>query len=194
MSKKIAGQIEEIGGYIEEFTGIKTRKKVMEGKEKVATSSDRKQIALWVKDAIDRLDALADGETSANIMGACGHNCYAHAKGLAQGIKNRRQKYPTEEAFLKAEAKKPVKGTRIELQGKTLIQYYTPHTYSTPRRCFCSLMLALPEGINASPTYCQCSRGFVEKYWEGALGRPVKVEVKETAITGADECKFIIHL
>jgi len=54
-------------------------------------------------------------------------------------------------------------------------------------------MVALPEGTNVSPTYCQCSRGFV-KVLEGALGRPVQVEVKETAITGADECKFIIHL
>jgi predicted hydrocarbon binding protein len=55
-------------------------------------------------------------------------------------------------------------------------------------------MHALPEGVNASPTYCQCPRGFVEKYWEAALGRPVKVVVEHTAITGGDECKFIIHL
>jgi len=128
-------------------------------------------------------------------MRACGHNCIAHNKGLASGLKNRRLKHKTEEDFLKAEIKKPVKGIRLELKGKTLVQYYTPHTYFTPRRCFCSLMFALPERVNVSPTYCQCSRGFVEKYWEGALGRPVKVEVVETPLTtGADECKFIIHI
>ncbi|MHB8104253.1 MAG: DUF6144 family protein [Dehalococcoidales bacterium] len=194
MSKKIVGQIQEIGGHIEEFAGAETRNKVMEGNEKAAASSDRKQIALWVKDAIDRLDASTTPEKCSQIMVACGHNCIAHNKGLAQGLKTRRQKYATEEDFLKAEAKKPVKGIRLELQGKTLIQYYTPHTYSTPRRCFCGLVFALPEGVNISPTYCQCSRGFVEKYWEGALGRAVEVEVKETALTGAEECKFIIHL
>jgi len=191
---KIAGQLQEIGGHIEEFAGAKIREKVMAGSEKAATYTDRKKIALWVKDAIDRLDAATTPEKCSQIMTACGHNCITHNARMAQAIRARRQKYPTEEAFLKAEAKKPVKGTRIELQGKTLIQYYTPHTYSTPRRCFCSLMLGLPEGINASPTYCQCSRGFVEKYWEGALGRTVRVEVKETAITGADKCQFIIHL
>ena len=194
MSKKIAGQIEEIGGHIEEFAGVKVRKKVMEGSKKASASADRRKIALWVKDAIDRLDTLVDKKTREKIMTSCGHNCCAHNNRLVQGIKNRRQKYPTEEAFLKAEAKKPVKGTRLELQGKTLIQYYTPHTSSIPRRCFCSLMLALPEGINTSPTYCQCSRGFVEKYWEGALGRPLRVEAEETAIPGSDECKFTIHL
>jgi hypothetical protein len=192
MSKKIAGQIQEIGGHIEEFAGNKIRERVMEGSEKAAASSDRKKIALWVKEAIDRLDASTTPEESSQIMVACGHNCIAHNSRMTQAIKSRRQKYLTEEAFIKAEAKKPIKGTRIELQGNTLIQFYTPHTYSTPRRC---LMFALPAGINASLTYCQCSRGFVEKYWEGVLGRPVKVELGETSLAnGTDECKFIIHL
>jgi hypothetical protein len=193
MTKKIAGQIQEIGGHVEELAGKKVRDKVMEGSEKTAKSTDRTQTALWVKEAIDRLDAATTPEKCRQIMTACGYNCIAKNKGLAQGIKNRRQKYQTEEEFLKAEIKKPVHGIRLERKGNILIQYYTPHTYSTPRRCFCGLMLALPEGVNASPTYCQCSRGFVEKYWEGALGRPVQVEVKETCLTGADECKFIIH-
>jgi hypothetical protein len=194
MSSRIAGQIQEIGGRIEEFAGKKVRDKVMVGSEKAAKSTDRAQIALWVKEAIDRLDAASTPEKCSQIMTACGHSCIVHNARLAQGIKARRQKFKTEEDFLKAEAKKPIKGTRLEIKGNTLIQYYTPHTYSTPRRCFCGLMFALPEEVNASPTYCQCSRGFVEKFWEGALGRPVQVEVKETCMTGAEECKFIIHI
>ena len=194
MSKRIEGMIQEIGGHIEEFAGAKVREKVMEGGKKVAISPDRRIIALWVKDAIDRLDASTTPEKCRQIMTTCGHTCITHAKGLAQGLKNRRQKHPTEEAFLKAEIKKPVKGIRLEMQGNTLIQYYTPHTYSTPRRCFCGLMFALPEDVNASPTYCQCSRAFVQAHWETVLGRPLKVELGETAITGAEECKFIIHL
>jgi hypothetical protein len=194
MSSKTAGMIAEIGGRIEEFAGKKIRDKVMAGSEKASKSNDRAQIALWVKDAIDCLDAATTQKKCQKIMTACGYSCISRAKGLANGIKHRRQKYSTEEAFLNAEIKKPVKGTRLELRGNILIQYYTPHTYTRPRRCFCGLMFALPEGINASPTYCQCSRGFVEKYWEGALGRPVKVEVKETCMTGANDCKFTIHL
>ena len=194
MSKATAGQIEEIGGRIEEFAGEKVRDKVMEGSEKAAKSKDRAETALWVKDAIDRLDAAATPEKCTQIMTACGHSCIAHNKGLANGIKNRRLKYQTEEEFMKAEIKKPVKGIRLERQRNTLIQYYTPHTYSTPRRCFCGLMAALPDNVNVSHTYCQCSRGFVEKYWEGALGRPVQVEVLETCLTGAKECKFLVHI
>ena len=194
MASRTAGQLQEIGGHIEEFAGAEVRKKVMAGSEKAGKSSDRREIGLWVKDAMDRLDMAAAPEKCSEIMRACGHSCIAHNKGLAQGIKTRRQKYANEEEFLKAEVKKPIKGTRLELKGKMLTQYYTPHTYSTPRRCFCGLMFSLPEGVDISPTYCQCSRGFVEKYWEGALGRPVEVEVAASAITGSEECKFIIHL
>lgn len=194
MASRTAGQIEEIGGHIEEFAGAKVREKVMAGSEKAAAAKDRRQVALWVKEAIDRLDKATTPEKCRQIMAACGHNCCARNNRLVQGIKNRRQKYPTEEEFLKAEAKKPIKGTRLEFKDKTLVQYYTPRTYTRPRRCFCGLMFALPESVNTSPTYCQCSRGFVEKYWESALGRPVMVEVKETCLTGGNECKFIIHL
>ena len=189
MTSKTAGQIQELGEHIEEVSGKKVRDKVMEGSETIAKSSNKEKVALWMKDAIDRLDDCTTPEKCKQIMGACGHACIARAAGLANGIKNRRLKYKTEADFLKAEIKKPVKGIRLEQKGKTLVHYYTH------RRCFCSLMTALPEGVNVSPTYCQCSRAFVEKYWEGALGRPVKAEVVATPLTtGADECKFIIHL
>jgi hypothetical protein len=194
MTSKTAGQIQELSGHIEEFAGKKVRDKVMAGSEAIAKSSNKEKVALWMKEAIDRLDVCTTPEKCEQIMGACGHACIARAKGLANGIKNRRLKYKTEEDFLKAEIKKPVKGIRLEQKGKTLIHYYTPRTYSTPRRCFCGLMNALPDGVNTSPTYCHCSLGFIEKYWEGALGRPVKVEMVETCMTGADECKFKIHL
>jgi hypothetical protein len=194
MTSKTAGQIRELGAHIGEIAGAKVRNRVMEGSESAAKSTDRKKITLWVKEAIDRLDACTTPEKGKKIMASCGHACVAHNNRMTQAVKARRQKFKAEDEFLKAEAVRPAKFTRVELQGKTLIQYYTPHTYSTPRRCFCGLMYALPEGVNASLTYCHCSRGFVEKYWEAALGRPVKVEVTYTAITGGDECKFIIHL
>jgi predicted hydrocarbon binding protein len=45
-----------------------------------------------------------------------------------------------------------------------------------------------------SSTYCLCSRGFVQKYWEGIVGKPLTVELLESCLCGARECKFAIHL
>lgn len=184
MTKKTAGQIEEIGGHIEQFAGKDIRKKVMEGGDKVAASSDMKKVALWVKGAMDRLDASTDAAKREQIMLACGYNCIEINNGPMQIAKARRQRYPTEEAFLKAEMQKPPKGMRFEREGNALIQYYSPCTFGGGMRCYCSLIRGLPENETASATYCQCSRGFVQKYWEGILGRPVQVELGDTAISG----------
>jgi hypothetical protein len=166
----------------------------MAGKEQLAASAKPEKVALWVKDAMDRLDAAAAPEMRNQIMTACGHNCLAHNPRPLTAAAARRRKYPSEDAFLTAEIQKPPAGMRFEREGKRLIHYYTPHAFGKGMRCFCSLMRGLPEDMTASATYCQCSRGFVEKYWESILGRPVRVDLGETAISGADECKFIIHL
>jgi len=194
MVKKIAGQIKEIGGCIERFAGLEVRKKVMEGSEKASVSSDTKKVALWVKGAMDQLDTLTDSGKREQIMLACGYTCITLNNRPMQAARARRQKHLTEDAFLRAELRKPPKGMRFERDGDALIQYYTPRAYGTGMRCYCSLMRGLPDGVTASSTYCHCSRGFVEKYWEEIMGRPVQVELKHTAISGAEECKFIIHL
>lgn len=194
MNKKTAGQIQEIGGRIEQFAGAKVREKVMEGSDKTAAFSNPEKVALWVKEAINKLDTLTPSAKREQIMTSCGHNCIALNKRPMESAKTRRRKYPTEEAFLIAEVQKPPKGIRLKREGDLLIQYYTPHAFGRGMRCYCSLMRGLPEGLTASPTYCQCSRGFIEKYWEGILGRKVCVELGATAISGADECMFTIHL
>jgi len=194
MTSKTAGQIEEIGGRIEQFAGAAVSKKVMEGSDKASAASSPETVALWVKEAIDKLDAKIPPEMREQIMTTCGHNCIARNSRPMEAAKARRKKFSDEKTFLNAEINKPPKGFRFEKKGNVLIQYYTPHTFGRGMRCYCALMRALPEGVTASPTYCHCSRGFVEKYWEGILGRKVKVELGKTAISGADECQFTIHL
>jgi hypothetical protein len=193
MTSKTAGQIREIGGNIARFAGAKVREEVMAGSEKAAASSPEKT-ALWVKEAIDKLSAKLPPEMREQIMTACGYNCLARNTRPLDTAKARRRKFPTEEAFLEAEIRRPPAGMRFEREAKKLIQYYTPRVYGRGMRCFCALMSKLPEGVTASPVYCLCSRGFVEKYWEGILGRPVRVELGAMAISGAGECKFIVHL
>ena len=56
------------------------------------------------------------------------------------------------------------------------------------------MLAGLPEDEAISPTYCLCSQGFVKNYWECVLERPVKVKLLESCLTGAQECKFAIHL
>jgi hypothetical protein len=152
-----------------------------------------------MKEVIDRLDVLTDKKTREKIMAACGRSCNTVNNKDTEELKEMRRLCATEEDFLGKFIQPPGNGTRCERDGNTLIQYYTPHQYGVSKygkgiRCYCSLIGALPETTNASPTYCQCSRAFVQAHWEAVLGHPVRVELGPTAITGSDECKFIIHL
>jgi hypothetical protein len=194
-SKLTELHLQGFGGNVEKIAGKKVHDKVMEGAEVIAKSTNAKDISVWMKQAIDRLDTCTTPEKCSQIMGACGSACYASHRKMVSGYKTRRMKHKTEAEFLQAELKQTVKNNRLELKDKnTLIQYYTPKNMKSNERCFCSLVKNLPQGTAMSPTYCQCSRAFIQNQWENALGRPLKVEVKETCLSGADECKFIIHL
>lgn len=194
MPDKILGQIDEIGRNVEEFAGYDVRVKVMEGSDKIRSTSNPVKVAEWTRSAVDRLDKLTNGSTAARVMLNCGYNCILVNQRPLVNAKARRRKYPNDDAFLEAEAKKPPRGMRFERKGNTLIQYYTPRSFGSGMRCYCSLLRGLPAGKTVSLIYCQCSRGFVQKYWEGILGRQVEVDLLESAVSGADECKFVIHL
>jgi predicted hydrocarbon binding protein len=56
------------------------------------------------------------------------------------------------------------------------------------------LLRDLPNEETVSKTYCNCARGFVEKFWENVLGKPVKVDLLQSVVSGDKECKFAIHL
>lgn len=191
---KIVGSLKSIGENIGQFAGEEVRVKVMEGSEALKDSTNPEKAALWVKEAMERLDAAVDEQTRNQLMMSCGANCATINNRVVKAGVARREKYGSMEAFLEAELERPQSGTRLERDGDLLYQIYTPRKFSHPMRCYCSLMKGLPEGETASATYCQCSRGFVKTFWEAVLGRPVEVNVLETAISGAEECRFMIRL
>jgi hypothetical protein len=188
----VLGMIEQFGGDVEAVTGEDVRREVMRGSETIRPSR-RDEVALWMRGAVERLDALAGVDAPA-VMDRCGVNCAHVNHGMIDRAKARRAKFATEEAFLAAEAKQPPSGTRVELADGVICQVYAPASFGRPMRCFCALMGGLPADVQVSPTYCLCSRAFVRTYWTEVLGRSVAVEVLETALTGSTECRFRVNL
>jgi hypothetical protein len=186
--------IKEIEEQVKSVAGEAASKKVMQGKDEIPAAKDLVKGAMWVKEAIDRLDAAATPEKCRQIMTACGHACLAMNIQGTEASKELRRKCATEEEFLKLELNATPEITRYERNGNILYWYYTPRKIGKGIRCVCPLLSMLPESVNISRTYCHCSRAFVQAYWEGILGRPLKVELGKTSLTGAKECKFIIHL
>jgi hypothetical protein len=75
----------------------------------------------------------------------------------------------------------------LEESNPTLKRYYA---------CHCPLAReAIKAGnISLDPVFCNCSAGFSKKPWEIILGRPLKVEMLESAIKGDSRCRFAVHL
>jgi hypothetical protein len=194
MGKMDNGMIKEIGNNVEHFAGKTIKNSVMEGSQPISNGTSKSKIAKWIKAAVDKLDSLVDKKTGFQIMEHCGYNCFLVNNGVIKKAKARLKKYKSINEFIEAEIKNPSRGTRLEINGNVLYQFYTPQSFTTPMRCYCSLLRGLPVDEKVSQTYCHCSKGFVKKYWENLFERPVKVDLIESVVSGALECKFAIHL
>jgi hypothetical protein len=193
MAKTKHGMLVVLEKNIEVLAGKSVAKNVMEGSEKITERTDKRKIAEWVKNAIEKLDASVSEDAKIRIMENCGYNCANVNKKVIQRAKARLSKFRSMDEFLAAEQRKPMSGTRLVREGNTLTQFYTPRAFTRPMRCYCSLFRGLPDNEKVSSTYCHCSKGFVKKFWEGVLAKPVKVDLIQSAISGASECKFVIR-
>ncbi len=194
MSKTKHRMLVSLEKNVEAVAGEAVSKKVMEGSDGITEKTDRTKIAKWVRGAMERLDAMVNEETKIQIMENCGHNCADVNKKVIERAKLRRKKFKSTDQFLEAEQKKPIAGTRLVREGNTLYQFYTPRSFTRPMRCYCGLLRGLPDEETVSKTYCHCSKGFVKKFWESVLEKSVKVDLIQSAVSGADECEFAIHL
>ena len=136
---------------------------------------------------MERLDTLVDEMTRALVMEYCGYNCALGNRDHIEVAIAERMKYKSLGEYLQAEQSWLVR------EGDVIFQTYRPQSTHNVR-CYCSLIRGLPADETISPTYCHCSKGFVKKLWEGILDRPVTVELLQSVMSGAKECKFAVHL
>ena len=188
------GPLKELKIIINRVAGDKAAENIMQNSESLGKNTKPQKIALWVKDSIERMDKILSEETRNRIMNECGHNCaHVNSKLLNMAAK-RRAKYDTFQEFIEAESKKPPKGMKVEFKDNIIDFYYTPKEYGRGMRCYCGLLRSLPADQTVSNTYCNCSKGFVEAYWMKVTGKPVDVELIESAVSGSDRCRFKVKI
>ena len=192
MTKKQLDMIKELRSNVHAVAGGSVADVVMEGDAALDSGTDSAKLAEWVRGAIGRLDKEVPEKQRTAIMEACGRNCAKVNHRVVETFRKRRAKYDSLDDFLDAESRSPMNGTKLWRDGGAMMQAYVPRKFSHPMRCYCALVNKLPEGTTMSPTYCQCSRAFVQQMWEEALGQPVAVVLLRSALSGADECQFCI--
>jgi len=148
----------------------------------------------WVKFLMDNMDALLDEKTKIKLMNACGRSCYLNAFGVAP------EKKPSPEAaerYLQALEKA---GFKVERGAESATITYGWGGKQNPqglslKEGFCMCPLVENEIPGLSPSYCNCSAGYVAESMERATGRKVKsVEILESVKRGGKDCRFKVVL
>jgi hypothetical protein len=193
MTQKQIAMIKELEANVKAIAGDAAAETVMKGAGDLKASTNKAKLAEWVKGAMERLDSTVPKDQRAKIMAACGRNCARINHRAIEMFRKRRAHYISLDDFLNAEAKSPMKGTKLWREKGAVVQAYCPSEYTRPMRCYCALVNGLPANKTMSATYCQCSRAFVQQMWEETLGQPVSVTLLKSAVAGAKECHFQIN-
>ncbi len=186
--------VTEFGVNVRRYAGERVEEEVMEGSERLVSSSTDREFTQWMREAVGRLDGLVDETTRNRIMRHCGHNCSQEYQEVIQFAKDRFQQSGDLNEFLESESRRRFPGTRLWREGDVIYQVYEPGSFVEPMRCYCCILRNLPSDERISMTYCRCSEGFLKSYWEEVLGRPVRVEILESVVSGGKQCRFAIHL
>ena len=133
----------------------------------------------WIKSLITALETELDEKTRAKILENCGRNCITHsfilrAKACKKDAKNQKE-------FLDKLSKV---WKHLHLEGDNVYVVY--------EKCYCPFVKAYPEKL--SPTWCNCSRGWIKELFESALGKPVDVKLEKSIKQGDNICKFKVRL
>jgi len=139
-----------------------------------------KRMEKWITCLIAGLDKHIDEETRAKVLEQCGRQCQSQsfikkARGIYQKSKNVTNFLDKFGQVYK----------HLHREGDKVYIIYP--------KCYCSYVKEIPQG-KLSATYCNCSRGWAKALFEGALGKPVEVIMKETIVKGDKQCRFQIVL
>ena len=162
------------------IAGENVKDEVMKGSDAITSKTSQGKKAKWVKGAMERLNSLVDQETGNEIMG----NCSCETEGKIKKAKSLYSNSIDIDDFLSKLSKARIVGTRLAREGDIIYVFYD--------RCYCGLVKATKEKIPV--TYCQCSRGYTQKVFEGIFERSLRVDLLQSIINGDKECKFAVYL
>jgi hypothetical protein len=139
----------------------------------------------WTHRFFAEFDARVEAPVRVAVMNACGRGCYGsqpHKPVENPGL-------TAVDAIIDWSNKKA--GKVIAKREGNTVQFEFAAQANKPS-CMCPLVKGVTEGI--SPTYCQCSVGYTQAFFEGLSGKPVSVVLEESLFTGGQICRFRIQL
>jgi predicted hydrocarbon binding protein len=144
-------------------------------------SSKPDEKAKFAKCLMDNFEKQFSADIRTKVLENCGRGCI----GTTIIEKTRRIKKKTRnlDEFVSGLNQQRIGGGRLRHgHGKIYVEY---------EKCYCGMVSKTKEKF--SSTYCNCSRGWLLELFERVFEKPVKVELLQSVIQGAPNCKFVIY-
>ena len=158
---------------------------------------------------MEKLDKLADKDKKYDILSSCAH---VFPVGQIEKLKSVYEETRTKtndslkavDAVIEFMNEDPGWGEPPLREGNVIYSTKQPRdtqAYKNAKSevekrksyCFCPLVRNhLDNGM--SITFCFCGAGWCRQQWEGAIGKPVRIDVVKSVLKGDDVCQFAIHL
>lgn len=179
------GRIGRFAKIIEQQVDPDTLQRIMHASEDYKSLKPIEK-AEWWRSAVERLEDEVGEYQAVEIMKACGRKCCG--QGNRAAAKRLMLESDSLEEFLSKASAYGVKDDEIEykLQDENTI---IGHFY----RCFCGQVKRTKTPFD-NLTFCHCSAEFHKQFFEAALEQSVTVEIRQSIISGAENCEFVIHI
>lgn len=182
MEEKYKVWFDGFGNAVSEQLGKNFRDEIIDKCEKCQKVSNDSEMAVCVKQVIDRFDDIVEDENKRySVMETLGNQCVQSILPTAKDLKENSES--VEELVKNLNGK--FGAELFKLEGNKI--------HSTLNRCFCHWGVKETK-VPLSITYCHCSLGWMKTLFKTLLDKPVQVDLIQSVITGSDSCKFVIHL
>jgi len=186
-----------------------TALEVMKYGEELTSDSSVDKRFRWTKDVMERLDELADENQKYDILSSCAHvfprEQIEKLRTVYEGEKARTgQSLKGVDAVIEFMSEDPGWGESPVREGNIIysakkprnpVGYEEAETEAERNKayCFCPLVRNHLDG-GMPDFFCYCGSGWFRQQWEGAIGKPVKIEIVKSILKGDELCRFAIHL
>jgi predicted hydrocarbon binding protein len=137
----------------------------------------------WVETLMSTLEVQVSEDTTARLMESCGRACALHYGSIEQAMAIKHSAQEMGELLDKLNQQEGLWCGSWERDGDII--------YSVCEECGCPLVRA--GLVKLSPTFCNCSRGWVRAVFEAVLERPVEVELEQAIGRGDLVCRFSVR-
>jgi predicted hydrocarbon binding protein len=182
MENKYNQWIEGFKKTLSEKVGDKLSTDIVKNCNNCGNVSNDKEMAICVRNLMERFDKKVPEQVKrSRVMETLGSYCVSPM--LDKIIEIRKSTNDKQEL---------IKGLN-KLYGAEFFKINDDQIISQLEQCVCHFGVAT-SSEPISPTYCQCSLGYMKTLFSTLFDRPIQVELVESVLTGGKSCQFVAYL